>query len=104
MPTKATTVGRQRRTLVWRRRAAGAKFVVGEFVRASGGTLDDVGDAIPEVEKQRIFKWREKARRESPAVKGGPEAIARPTKVASDRSGVEAGVDACEEDDEIFWQ
>src|SRR5580698_4388210 len=32
--------------------AAGAKFVVGEFIGAGGGALDDVGDAEIEVEKE----------------------------------------------------
>ena len=82
--------------------AAGAKFVVGEFIRAGGGALDDVGDAEPEVEKKRPFKGGEEARSESAAVKGGPKAIARPAEVAADGSGVEAGVDAREEDDSVF--
>ena len=36
--------------------AAGAKFVVGEFISAGGGAIDDVGDAEVEVEKERAFK------------------------------------------------
>ena len=32
--------------------AAGAKFIVGEFIGAGGGALDDVGDAEFEVEKK----------------------------------------------------
>jgi len=32
--------------------AAGAKFVVGEFIGAGGGALDDVGDAELEVQKK----------------------------------------------------
>ena len=36
--------------------AAGAKFVVGEFIGAGGGALDDVGDAEFEVEKEGSFK------------------------------------------------
>jgi len=35
-------------------------------------------------------------------VEGGPEAIARAAEVAADGGGVEAGVDAREEDDEVF--
>ena len=35
---------------------AGAKFVVGEFIGASGGALDDVGDAEFEFEKEGSFK------------------------------------------------
>ena len=57
--------------------AAGAKFVLGKFIRAGGGALDDVGDAELEVKKKGFFKGGEEARGESPAVKGGPEAIAR---------------------------
>ena len=36
--------------------AAGAKFVVGEFIGAGGGAIDDVGDAEFEVEKEIAFK------------------------------------------------
>ena len=36
--------------------AAGAEFVVGEFISAGGGAIDDVGDAEVEVEKERAFK------------------------------------------------
>ncbi|MGH7194771.1 MAG: hypothetical protein ACREJM_14725, partial [Candidatus Saccharimonadales bacterium] len=36
------------------------------------------------------------------AVKGGPEAIARATEVVADGGRVEAGVNAREEDDEVF--
>jgi hypothetical protein len=32
--------------------AARAKFVVGKFIRSSGSALDDVGDAVSEVEKE----------------------------------------------------
>jgi hypothetical protein len=82
--------------------AAGAKFVVGEFIRAGGGAFDDVGDAEPKVEKKRSLKGGKKARSESAVVKSGPEAIARAAEVAADGGGVEAGVDAREEDDEVF--
>jgi hypothetical protein len=82
--------------------AAGAKFVVGEFIRAGGGALDDVGDAEIEVKKKGFFKGGEEARGESAAVKGGPEAIARAAEVVADGGGVEAGVDAHEEDNEVF--
>ena len=82
--------------------AAGAKFVVGEFIRAGGGPLDDVGDAELEVKKKGFFKGGEEAWGESAAVKGGPEAIAGAAEVVADGGGVEAGVDAHEEDDEVF--
>ena len=36
--------------------AAGAKFVGGEFIGTDGGTVDDVGDAEFEVEKEGFFK------------------------------------------------
>jgi hypothetical protein len=81
--------------------AAVAKFVVGEFIRAGGGALDDVGDAELEVKKKGFFKRGEEARGESAAVKGGPEAIARAAEMVTDGGGVEAGVDAHEKDDEV---
>jgi len=37
--------------------AAGAKFGVGEFIRAGGGALDDVGDAELELPSGRERKW-----------------------------------------------
>ena len=36
--------------------AAGAKFVMGEFISAGGRAPDDVGDPELEIEKQRLFK------------------------------------------------
>jgi hypothetical protein len=36
--------------------AAGAKFVVGEFIGTGGGASDDVGDAAFEVEKKDSFE------------------------------------------------
>src|SRR5258707_1152125 len=82
--------------------AAGAKFVVGEFIGAGGSAFDDVGDAEFEVEKEGSFKGGEKARRETAAMEGGPEAVAGAAEVAADGGGVEAGVDAGEEDDEVL--
>jgi hypothetical protein len=82
--------------------AACAKFVVRQFIRARGGALDDVGDAVAEVKKQRSLKRGEEARCESTAVKGRPEAIARAAEVAADGGGVEPGVDAGEENDQVF--
>jgi len=82
--------------------AAGAKFVVGEFIGAGGSPFDDVGDAVPQVEKKRRLKGGKEARGESAAMQGGPEAIARAAKVVSDGGGVEAGVNAREEDNEVF--
>jgi len=36
--------------------AAGAKFVVGEFIGAGRSAFDHVGDAVPQVEKKRCLK------------------------------------------------
>jgi hypothetical protein len=82
--------------------APGAKFVVGEFIGAGGGAFDDVGDAKFEVEKEGFFKGGEKARGEAAAVEGGPETVAWAAEVVADSGGVEAGVDAGEEDDEVL--
>ena len=82
--------------------AAGAKFVVGEFIGAGGGAFDDVRDAEPEVEKKRSLKGRKEARGKAAGVQGGPESVAGAAEVAADGGGVEARVDAGEEDDEIF--
>ncbi len=82
--------------------AAGAKFVVCELIGAGGGAFDDIGDAKFQVEKEGFFKGREEARGEAAGVEGGPEAVAGATEVVADGGGVEAGVDASEEDDEVF--
>ena len=102
MPTKATTVGRQRLTLASEAPAAGEKFIVGEFIGTGGGAFDDVGDAEFEVEKQGFLEGGEEARREAAAVEGRPEAIAGAAEVVADGGSVEAGVDAGEKDDEVF--
>ena len=52
--------------------------------------------------RRSTFKGGEEARREAAAVEGGPEAVAGAAEVAADGGGVEAGVDAGEEDDEVF--
>jgi hypothetical protein len=82
--------------------AASPKFVVRELIGARGGALDDVCDAEFEVEQECSFKGRERARREAAAVEGRPEAVAGAAEMAADRGGVEAGVDASEQDNQIF--
>jgi hypothetical protein len=82
--------------------AAGAEFVVGEFIGTDGGALDDVGDAEAEVEKERTFERIKEAWSKSAAVEGGPEAISGVAEVTADGGGVEAGVDPREEDDEVL--
>src|SRR5437868_8256280 len=82
--------------------AAGAKFVVGEFIGAGGGAFDDIGDAESEVKKEGFFKRRQETRGEAAAVEGGPEAVAGAAEVVADGGSVETGVDASEEDDEVF--
>jgi hypothetical protein len=82
--------------------ASGAKLVVCELISAGGGAFDDIGDAEFEVEKKGFFKGGEEARGEAAGVEGGPEAVAGAAEVVADGGGVEAGVDAGEEDDEVF--
>jgi hypothetical protein len=82
--------------------APGAKFVVGEFIGAGGGAFDEVGDPKFEVQKEGFFKGGEEPRGEAAAVEGGPEAIAGAAEVMTDGGGVEAGIDAGEEDDKVF--
>ena len=82
--------------------AAGAKFIVGKFIGTSGRAFDDVGDAELEIEKEGFFKGGEKARGEAAGVEGGPEAVAGAAEVVANGGGVEAGVDAGEEDDEVL--
>jgi len=81
---------------------AGTKFVVCEFIGSGGGAFDDIGYAEFEVEKEGFFKGGEEARGEAGGVEGGPEAVAGAAEVVTDGRGVEAGIDADEEDDEVF--
>jgi hypothetical protein len=82
--------------------AAGAKLVVGKLIGAGRGAIDDVGNAEFKIEKKGFIKGREEARGEAAAVEGRPEAVAGAGEVAADGGGIEAGVDAGEEDDEVF--
>jgi hypothetical protein len=82
--------------------SAGAKFVVGKFIGTSGGTFDDVGDAEFQIEKEGILKRREEAWREAAIVESGPEAIAGAAEVPADGGCIKAGVDAGEENNEVF--
>lgn len=82
--------------------ATGAKLIIREFIRAGGGALDDVGNAEPEIEKKGPLERRKESRGESTAVKRGPETIARAAEMTADGGGVEARVDAREENDEIL--
>lgn len=82
--------------------AAGAKFVVGKFIGAGRGPFDDVGDAEFEVEKKGTLKRGEEARGEAAAVERGPKAVAGAAEVTADGGCVKAGVNAGEENDEVF--
>jgi hypothetical protein len=81
---------------------AGAQFVVGQFVRAGGSPIDDVGDPELEVEETGTLKGGEEPRSEAAAVKGGPETVAGAAEVTANGGRVKPGVDAGEEDDEVF--
>jgi hypothetical protein len=83
-------------------RAAGAKFVIGQFIGAGGGAVDDVGDAELKVEQGITLKGREEARREAAGVEGGPKAVAGAAEVTADGGCVETGVDAGEENDKVL--
>jgi hypothetical protein len=82
--------------------AAGAKLVGGQFIGAGGGAGDDVGDAELEVEKEGILEGGKEARGETAVVESGPKAVAGAAEVTPDGGGVEAGVDAGEENDEVL--
>jgi hypothetical protein len=80
----------------------GSEFVVGEFIGAGRRAVDDVRDPELEIEQELAFKRRKESRREAAGMKCGPEAVAGAAKVMTDRGGVEAGIDAGKEDDEIL--
>jgi hypothetical protein len=58
--------------------------------------------AASKIEKEGFFKGREEARGEPTAVESGPEAVPGAAEVMTDGGSVEAGIDADEEDDEVF--
>src|SRR6266403_2260232 len=102
MPTKATTVGRQRLTLAWRRLPpARSSSSVSSSARAVARSTMLV---MPNLRSRRRdpSKGGEESRSEAAAVEGGPEAVAGAAEVAADGGGVEAGIDAGEENDEVF--
>lgn len=82
--------------------SASAKFVGRKFIGARGGAFDHVGDAELEVQQQGILKGIEEARSKTAAVQGGPEAVAWPAKMPANGGGVETGVDAGKENDEVL--
>ena len=69
-----------------------------ELVCRGGGARDDVRHAATIIQQQRVFVRRQKARREAGAVDRGPEAVSRTSEVMADRGGVQAGIDAAEQD------
>jgi hypothetical protein len=81
---------------------ARAKFVVRELISTGRGTFNDIGNAISKIKKKRPLKGRKKAWSKSAAKKSRPKSIARPAKMPPDGRGVEAGIDAREEHDQIL--
>lgn len=82
--------------------ATGAKFTVSQFISARCGAFDDVRDAQLQVKQQGFFKGREEARREAATMQSRPEAVAWAAEVMANGGGIETGIDADEEDNEIF--
>ena len=80
---------------------AGAQLVGSQLVRGRGGAGDDVRDAVAELQELVLRGRVEEVRGEPRTVQGGPEAVAGTAEVLLDGGGVEAGVDAAEEDVEV---
>ena len=55
--------------------AGDAKLVFGEFIRASGRAIDDIGDAEFEIEKKIAFEGGEKTRRKPPPWRAGQKRL-----------------------------
>jgi len=81
---------------------AGAQFVVGQFIGPDRRAIDDIRDAVIEIEQEIAFKRRIEPRRKSAAVQGGPEPVAGPAKVPADGRSVKTGIDAREQNNEVF--
>jgi hypothetical protein len=77
------------------------QLFAGQLGGGGGGAGDDVGDADAEVEELALLGGREEARREAGAMERGPEAVPGSSEMLLDGSGVEAGIDAAEEDVEV---
>lgn len=82
--------------------SAGTKFVVGQFIGTSCRAFDDVSDAEFKIKEEALFKGGKGPRREATAMESRPEAVTRAAEMVADGGGVESGVDAGEEDDEVF--
>ncbi len=81
--------------------SAFAKLVGAELVGHGGGAGTHVGDAKVPFQEAMGVERGDEGRREAAFVHGRPEAVAGPCEMVADGGGVQAGVDADEEDVEI---
>ena len=80
------------------RAAAGAQLVVIELGGRGGRASDKVGDAKAGSKQLGTIPRGQHAVREAGGFEGPPEAVARSSEVLAGGAGVEAGVDAAEQD------
>jgi hypothetical protein len=78
--------------------STGDELGVGELIGRRGGAIDQVGEAIAQAEQLRVLGGMKQARRESRRVQRRPEAVAGAREVKARRGGIEAWVDAAEQD------
>jgi len=78
--------------------AAGDQLVRRQLVRGRGAAVHQIGQAVAELEQAAVLRRIEASRREAGVVQRGPEAIARTGEVKAGRGGIQAGVDAAEQD------
>src|SRR5207249_5628643 len=78
-----------------------AELVGGELMGHGGGAGAHVGDAQIPFEQAVRLEGGDLGRREAAFVHGRPEAVAGAGEVVADGGGVEAGIDADEEDVEV---
>jgi len=80
-------VGRQRLTLASRRRPPVRSSSLGVHRRGPASTLNEIGDAEFEVEKERTLQRERKGAREAAAVERGPKTVAGAAEVVADGGG-----------------
>jgi len=77
--------------------APGDQFLRRELVGGGGGAVHQVGQAVAALEQPAVLRRVEAPRREPGGMQCRPEAVTGPGEVKSGRGGIEARIDATEQ-------
>jgi len=78
--------------------AAGDQLVRRQLVRGGRGAVHQICQTVAELEQAAVLRRIEAPRREAGGMQRRPEAVARTGEVKPGRGGIQAGVDAAEQD------